>query len=87
VEGDAMRRKGDSRYLNCSRENSSCRRPTLCLAFFYESKFEVLVISNLLLLFFAGFDTSSAMLAACLHLVAMDQDFQEGSATKNLTTM
>jgi cytochrome P450 family 6 len=67
----------DALQIESGREELEVDKPTSKMSEIDESKFEVLVISNLLLLFFAGFDTSSAMMAACLHLVAMDQDVQD----------
>lgn len=42
-----------------------------------ESEFEDCLVSNALLLFFAGFDTSSTIMSICLHFLAKNPDVQE----------
>ena len=42
-----------------------------------EAEFESLIVSNTLLLFFAGFDTSSTIMAAALHFLGKHPEFQE----------
>ncbi len=42
-----------------------------------EDEFELLMVSNALVLFFAGFDTTSTVLSVCLALLAQNPDVQE----------
>ncbi len=42
-----------------------------------EEDMELVLISSAFLLFFAGFDTTSTVLAICMHYLAIEQDCQE----------
>ncbi len=42
-----------------------------------EKDFELVLVSSAYQLFFAGFDTTSTLLAICMHFLAIEQDCQE----------